>query len=86
MQPIQDLLNRIRWDREFGLGHFEIGYYDRLEDRIFRVPFARIEFMEGDHFSFRIADESAEPASIPLHRVRKVWKDGVVIWERKTAV
>lgn len=84
MLPIQDLLNRIRWDREFKKGRFEIGYYDRVEDRIIKVPFAEIEFPEGDHFSFRIADEFEEPITIPFHRVRLVWKDDLVIWERKS--
>lgn len=84
MLPIQDLLNRIRWDEKFGRGRFEIGYYDRKEDRIIRVPFTVIELPAGNHFSFRIAEESAEPASIPLHRIRIVWKDGMVIWERKS--
>ena len=78
-------MNRIRWDREFGMGRFEIGYYDRVEDRVIRVPLARIEFPEGDHFSFLIADEFEEQVAIPFHRVRKVWKNGIVIWERKTA-
>jgi len=85
MLPIQDLLNRIRWDKQFGKGRFKIGYYDRMEDRIIKVPFSKIEFRGGDHFSFRIADEFEEPVSIPFHRVRQVWKDGAVIWERKSS-
>ncbi|MEJ2690843.1 MAG: DUF504 domain-containing protein [Deltaproteobacteria bacterium] len=83
MLPIQDLLNRIRWDEKFGWGRFEIGYYDRLENRIVKIPFTEIDFPAGDHFCFRIAGGSEEPLSIPFHRVRKVWKDGIVIWERK---
>jgi uncharacterized protein (UPF0248 family) len=82
MQPIQDLLSRIRWDEKFGQGRFEIGYYDRLENRIVKIAFTEIEFPAGDHFCFRIADEWGEPVSIPFHRVRQVWKDGTVIWER----
>ena len=29
MQPIHELLARIRHDRAFGRGQFEIGYFDR---------------------------------------------------------
>jgi hypothetical protein len=29
MTPIHDLLSRIRHDKEFGRGRFEIGYWDR---------------------------------------------------------
>jgi len=38
MLPIHELLNRIRWDKEFGRGDFRIGYYDSIEDRLIRVP------------------------------------------------
>ena len=36
MTPIHELLNRIRWDEEFGRGRFELGYYDRHEDAVVR--------------------------------------------------
>jgi len=85
MIPIQDLLNRIVWDREFGQGRFEIGYLDRLQGRIVKVPFSAIRLPLGDHFSFQLEDEFGETVTIPLHRVRQVWKDGMVIWQRKPA-
>lgn len=80
---IQDLLNRIRWDKDFGRGNFEIGYYDRVEDRIITVPFQQIQFKAGDHFSFFLIGPDGEAYSIPFHRVREVYKDGRLIWERQ---
>jgi uncharacterized protein (UPF0248 family) len=71
MMPIQELLNRIRWDREFGAGHFEIGYYDRVEARIIRLPFDALQFEAGDHFAFEIVNASGEVHSIPYHRVHQ---------------
>ena len=44
MIPIQDLLHRIQWDPEFAKGEFEVGYYDRVENRIVRVSFRRLHF------------------------------------------
>lgn len=82
MIPIQDLLNRIKWDKEFGKGFFLIGYYDRIEDRIITVPFTKIQFDPDDHFSFLLENELEETISIPYHRVRQVWKDGEIIWDR----
>jgi uncharacterized protein (UPF0248 family) len=38
MIPIHELLSRIRWDPEFAKGDFQLGYYDRTEDRIISVP------------------------------------------------
>lgn len=42
MIPIQELLNRIRWDESFGKGDFEIGYYDRVDGTINRVPLSGV--------------------------------------------
>ena len=54
MIPIQDLFNKIRWDKEFGKGYFEIGYEDHWEEKIIRIAFKKIVFEEGNHFSFQI--------------------------------
>lgn len=82
MQPIQQLLNRIRWDRDFAVGRFEIAYYDRLEKRLVRVPFQTLRFTPGEHFSFALQDSCGEEHTIPFHRVHQVFKDGRLIWER----
>jgi uncharacterized protein (UPF0248 family) len=83
MQPIHELLNRIHWDPEFGRGQFEIGYYDRMAERIIRVPFNEVTQLPGNNFCFHIFDEDGISHSIPLHRVREVYKDGELIWKRE---
>jgi len=82
MIPIHELLSRIMWDREFGQGDFRIGYYDRLEDRIIRVPLAEIFFEADNHFSFDLIDREGVLHRIPLHRIKEVIKDGERIWHR----
>jgi len=84
MQPIHELLSRIRWDREFGRSFFEIGYYDRVEEKIIRIPFEETIRQPGDNFSFQIIDREGEGHTIPLHRVREVYRDGVLIWQRQS--
>ncbi len=83
MIPIRNLLNRIVWDTNFGAASFEIGYYDRMVDTVVRVPFQRIELVPGDHFSFLLHDPQGETYSIPFHRVRKVYRNGELIWHRR---
>jgi uncharacterized protein (UPF0248 family) len=82
MTRIQDPLNRIRWDREFGKARFAIGYCDRLEKALVRVPFKNIS-VPGEEPSFL---EPVAPDgivhSVPLHRVRAVWRNGTMIWQR----
>lgn len=81
--PIRELLNRIRWDPEFGKGDFVVGYYDRVEDRILRVPISELRFDPEDHFAVEVAAADGEVHSVPLHRVKEVYKDGELIWRRE---
>jgi uncharacterized protein (UPF0248 family) len=81
--PIQQLLNKIRWDKEFGTAHFEIGYLDHTPKKIIRTPFTKIHFEEGNQFSSQLEDETGEMLVIPFHRIRQVFRDGVLIWNRE---
>ena len=82
MIPIHELLSRIQWDKEFGKGRFEIGYFDRHEGVIHRVALQEVKFPEDVHHTFEIVDESGQTRRIPFHRVREVVKDGHIIWQR----
>lgn len=85
MQPIQELLNRIRWDTEFSKGNFEIGFFDHLAHQIIRLPLQQITFEPDDHFFFQFVDSDGEKHNVPLHRIRVVYRDGVCIWQREKA-
>ncbi|MFM1891656.1 MAG: hypothetical protein RLZ44_733 [Pseudomonadota bacterium] len=83
MMPIQDLLHRIRWDQEFGQGNFVVGYYDRRQRAVVKVPFKEIWLGADDHFSFNFVDDDGQTHAVPLHRIRQVYKDGELIWHRQ---
>jgi uncharacterized protein (UPF0248 family) len=82
MMPIHELLSRIRHDREFGRGWFEIGYFDRMEDSIHRVAFHQVSLPAGERRVLEVADEGEQVRRIQSHRVREVWCDGQIIWWR----
>lgn len=82
MLPIQDLMNRIRWDAGFGTASFEIGYLDHREGTLVRIPFHKVIWVPGDRFAFDFEDEDGAIRSIPFHRIREVYRDGVLIWSR----
>lgn len=82
MTPIQDLLNKIRWDKEFARGKFELGYFDRVEERVIIVPFQSLDFPPDSPGTFTLGDEEGKLHRVPFHRVREVWKDGQCIWRR----
>ena len=82
MVPIHELLSRIRWDESFGKSRFVIGYWDRTENRILHVDLREIAWDRDNPSFFDLTDEDGTSHSVPFHRVREVWQDGKLIWER----
>ncbi|MBM4053730.1 MAG: DUF504 domain-containing protein [Planctomycetes bacterium] len=82
MMPIYELLCKICWNSEFGKGFFEIGYFDRIEQKIIRVSLEKIILEKGNHATFQLMDANDELLTIPFHRVREVYKNGELIWNR----
>ncbi len=82
MQPLQDLLHRIKWDPEFGRGDFALGYIDRMAPEETIVPLESIAFDPNWPGTFSVLDASGGEGRIPLHRVRTVYKNGAIIWQR----
>ena len=82
MIPIHELLNRIRWDPEFAKGNFELGYYDRAENRIILVPVKEVSFPTESPSTFQLIDSEGQIHRIPFHRVREVYKNAQRIWHR----
>jgi len=85
MIPIHTLLNRILWDPGFAKGNFELGYYDRAENRIILVPLKQVTFPEDSPQTFQLTDLEGKTHRIPFHRVREVYKDSQRIWHRGEA-
>lgn len=81
MTPIRELLNRIRWDAEFGKANFEIGYFDRVLGIVILVPFREVEFAPHEQ-AFKLIDAEGETHRVPFHRVREVYRNGQCIWRR----
>ena len=82
MIPIHNLLSRIQWDREFGQGEFVLGYYDRILGEVVRVPFSEIIFPGGRCNAIQVLAQDGVIHSIPLHRIKEVYKDNDLIWHR----
>jgi len=82
MQPIHKVLSRLRWDPRFRIGRFALGYFDRIAGRVVVVPFETIRFSPGVRDHFDLWDEEGNLHRIPFHRVRCVYRDGRIIWER----
>ena len=79
MQPIHELLNKIKWDKRENPDDYLIFYYDRILNKLIQLPYNKIKRIEG---SFMVLDNEDE-TNVPLHRIRKVAKNNAVVWERK---
>jgi uncharacterized protein (UPF0248 family) len=85
MIPIHELLSRIRWDASFAKGRFVIGYWDRVAGRVLRADLREISWDIDNPTFFDLVDEEGLVHSIPFHRVREVWRDGSLMWQRHPA-
>jgi uncharacterized protein (UPF0248 family) len=83
MIPIHELLNRIKWDDEFGRAEFTIGYHDRFEKDTIKVALKELLFNKEGHFDFELIDDMGETHTVPLHRIRDVYRNGKLIWHRE---
>jgi len=79
MLPIQHLLNKIKWDKRENPQDYLIFYFDRILKKLIEIPYTKIKKLEG---SFMVLDNEEE-SNIPLHRIKKVTKNNIVVWERK---
>lgn len=82
MRPIHELLARIRWDAQFAGSRFVIGYWDRVARKLLHVDLREIAWDTDNPSLFDLTDAGGIVHSIPFHRVREVWRDGVLIWQR----
>ncbi len=80
MTPLHELLSRIRWDPVFGAAEFVLGYWDRVERHVRRVPMRDVELDPADHFAFRVADGDGRIHEVPFHHVVEVCRDGLEPW------
>ena len=83
MLPLHQLLKRIRWDPEFGRGRFRIAYADHLAGGLVAIELSEFHVDPDNPFMFDVIDETGEKHSIPFHRVKQVFKDDVLIWQRQ---
>jgi uncharacterized protein (UPF0248 family) len=79
MQPIQDLINKIKWDENEDPSEYVIGYEDRVLKKVIEIKYSDIKRIEDN---FMVLDRDNEEVMIPLHRVRIVRKKDLVVWKR----
>jgi len=79
MISIKDLLSRIRWDKNLNSEDYALYYFDRISKTLKKIRYSDIERVEGN---FIIIKQQGKEISIPLHRIRRVEEEGVIVWQR----
>lgn len=82
MVSIHQLLEGIRRDAHGAPGDLVVGYWDRLDNRLVRVPMRRVHYGGNPDGGLVIEDEEGCMYRVPLDRVRVVLRDGEPIWQR----
>ena len=79
MIPIQDLINKIKFDSREKPEDYVLFYLDRIEGELKPIKFLEIKRTEGN---FLVLEKKGEEVEIPMHRIKKVERKGEVVWER----
>lgn len=77
--PVNELLNKIKWSRKENPKDYLLFYYDRVENKLKEIGFEEILKVEEGFLSLR---RGGKEVQIPLHRIKKVKKKGIIIWKR----
>ena len=82
MLTIKDLLNKIKWDKRLNPKDYTLYYLDRISKTLKKIRYSDIKKIEGNHIIIEKESKQGEQASIPMHRIKRVKKKGVIIWQR----
>ncbi len=85
MQPIQELLARLRWDSRFAGRRVVLAYWDRVARALVRANLREMQRDAVNPSLLDFVDADGVAHSVPLHRIREVWCDGESIWRRPQA-
>ncbi len=82
-QPIEELLNRIRWNEEYLSYKYEVSYIPDGMKKIVLIDFAEMEFGEKDTEGFKLKSSGRFGDWIPFDSVIDVYKNGLLLWHKE---
>ncbi|MBI2208091.1 DUF504 domain-containing protein [Candidatus Woesearchaeota archaeon] len=79
MQPIKNLLNKIKWDKRENPNNYSIYYYDRISKKLIKINYMDIKKFEDN---FIVLETNGKESYIPMHRIKEVRKNNILVWKR----
>ncbi len=80
MITISELINKIKWDERESPADYTLFYLDRVSRKLVEIRYEEIKRVDE---GFIVLEREGEETQIPLHRIRRVEKDGETVWQRK---
>lgn len=77
---IKELLDKVRWDPGEDPDAYVVEYLDRLRGGSVTIAYSAIV---GFEVSFMLIETAHGQCQVPLHRIRRVTKDGQEVWKKR---
>ncbi len=74
MIPIKQFLNKIKYSNKFKKENITVHYFDRIENKLIPLQYKSIK-IDKDFLM-------TEGKVIPLHRIREIRNNNILIWKR----
>ena len=80
MMTAFELLNKVKWDKKENPAEYTLAYHDRIKNTNVELPLSEVVAIDQLAFTIRKGKDDVE---IPLHRLRKIYKRGLLLWDRE---
>lgn len=79
MITIDELINKIKWDKRENPGEYSLFYIDRITKKLVEIKYTDIKMIDE---GLIVLEREGEETNIPLHRIKEVRKKDVAVWKR----
>jgi len=79
MITIDELINKIKWDKRENPSEYSLFYIDRITKKLVEIKYSDIKRIDE---GLIVLEREGEETNIPLHRIREVRMKGSLVWKR----
>ena len=73
-----ELLSKVKLDGRENQNDYILAYFDGAKNTNIEIPLSEVKFINQLAFMIRVRNEDVE---IPMHRLRKIYKRGLLLWQ-----
>ena len=80
MMTAFEWLSKVRFDPKENPSEYMVAYPDRIKDKNIEIPLSDISNV--DQLAF-VLGKGTDEVEIPMHRMRRIYKKGLLLWKRE---